>query len=225
MTQSQLSQSWYLQTQLAQPVLKLDKATTAEVVATLGSPTLAERYRARIELTSRNPNEVVAAVNDWVKQFDANNPEHARHFVEALWTGVRNQSTDINASVREAVLRSPVPDARAAGVRALRESIRSTTLRSVRGDEAFTKNAIQLIFVLADKWLLQFASDPSPQVRAEAVVAATSAPGAGNIELRIDTTTTSVTDAGSTRALKKGEVITLLRTLEQAVIKSTSLPQ
>ncbi|MBL8809529.1 MAG: c-type cytochrome [Planctomycetaceae bacterium] len=156
-----------------QPVAKLDKATTAEVVATLGSPTLAERYRARLELTSRNPDEVVAAVNEWVKQFDANNPEHARHFVEALWTGVRNQSTDINPSVQEAVLRSSVPDARAAGVRALRESIRGTTLRSVRGDEAFTRNAIQLVFGGVDKWLLQFASDPSPQVRAEAVVAAT----------------------------------------------------
>jgi putative heme-binding domain-containing protein len=156
-----------------QPVLKLDKASTADVVAALGSETLAERYRARLELTGRNPDEVIAAVNDWVKQFDARNPEHARHFVEAFWVGVRNQSSDIDISVREAVLRSPVPDARAAAVRGLRESIRDTTLRSVRGHESNTKNAILLVFGGFDKWLLQFASDPSPQVRAEAVVAAT----------------------------------------------------
>lgn len=59
----------------------------------------------------------------------------------------------------------------------------------------------------------------------EGVTAGTSAPGSGNLEIRIDTTTTAVTEGSSTRAMKKGEVITLLRTLEQAIIKSTSLPQ
>ncbi|MEZ6031618.1 MAG: GDSL-type esterase/lipase family protein [Planctomycetaceae bacterium] len=53
-----------------QQVFKLDKASTADVVAALGSETLAERYRARLELTGRNPDEVEKVVNDWVWQSD-----------------------------------------------------------------------------------------------------------------------------------------------------------
>jgi hypothetical protein len=60
----------------------------------------------------------------------------------------------------------------------------------------------------------------------ETVVAATNAPSAGSVEIRIDQTTTSVTDAGSatgTRALKKGEAQQLLRVLEEMLIGDTNV--
>jgi len=186
-----------------QPLVKLDKVSTAVVVATLGSPTLAERYRARLELTGRNPDEVVATVNDWVKQFDAKNPEHARHLVEALW--VHQQHRRPNEAMLSAVLASPVADARAAAIRVLRDSVREAKLLSplspdsgerarVRGPDAAAirtaataKNGARqapssgLTATFSpdlggegtEEALLRLAADPSPQVRAEAVVAAT----------------------------------------------------
>jgi hypothetical protein len=62
----------------------------------------------------------------------------------------------------------------------------------------------------------------------EQVTVGTLPPGAGSVEIRMDTTATSITDAQSptgTRALKKGEVYTLIRTLEQYLIKDPTVPQ
>ena len=193
-----------------QKVVKLDKASTADVVATLASPTLAERYRARLEITGRNSDEVIAAVKDWVKQFDAKNPEHARHLVEALW--VHQQHRRPNDALLTALLGSPVSDARAAAVRVLRDTIREANLlRSISpvdepaisrdsptGERAMVrgpqKNSVLAAKQVAasapssgltatfspdlggegrEEVLMRLAIDPSPQVRAEAVVAAT----------------------------------------------------
>ncbi len=193
-----------------QKVVKLDKASTADVVATLASPTLAERYRARLEITGRNSDEVIAAVKDWVKQFDAKNPEHARHLVEALW--VHQQHRRPNDALLTALLGSPVSDARAAAVRVLRDTIREANLlRSispvdepaisrdsptgeramVRGQQKNSVLAAKQVAASApssgltatfspdlggegrEEVLMRLAIDPSPQVRAEAVVAAT----------------------------------------------------
>jgi phage terminase large subunit GpA-like protein len=79
-------------------------------------------------LTSRNPDEVVAAVDEWVKQFDAKKPEHARNLVEALW--VHQQTRRPNEALLTAVLASAVADARAAGVRVLRDTVREAKLLS-----------------------------------------------------------------------------------------------
>lgn len=145
-----------------QPVLKLDKASTADVVAALGSETLAERYRARLELTGRNPDAVIAAVNDWVQQFDAKNPEHARNLVEAMWVHHQLRDIDIDLVVK-LLTESPIPDARAAATRELRDMSREASrLDVVRGP-----------LDSAGYLLLKLASDPSPQVRADLVVAAT----------------------------------------------------
>lgn len=59
----------------------------------------------------------------------------------------------------------------------------------------------------------------------ETVTAGTSAPGAGSIELRIDQGTTVVTDNGSTRALKRGEIAVLLDLLQQYLLKDTNISQ
>ena len=185
-----------------QPVVKLDKASTADVVKALGSPTLAERYRARLELTGRNPDEVVAAVNDWVKQFDAKNPEHARNLVEALW--VEQQVRRPDEALLTAVLSSPVAEARAAAVRVLRDTVREadlvrplspagervrvrgpkaaaipTAVASNNGARQTPSSGLTATFSPdlggegTEEVLVRLASDPSAQVRAEAVVAAT----------------------------------------------------
>ena len=173
-----------------QPVLKLDKASTAGVVAALGSETLAERYRARLELTSRNPQEVVKAVNNWVKQFDAKKPEHARNLVEALW--VHQQVRQPNHDLAAALLDSPVADARAAAVRVFRDEARDVAYRTPAapsaGNSSSDDHASREVpssgnvrsnsrrrsdGATVQAPLLRLASDPSPQVRAETVVAAT----------------------------------------------------
>lgn len=57
----------------------------------------------------------------------------------------------------------------------------------------------------------------------ETVTASTNAPSSAGVELRIDTTTTTVTDNGATRAIKLSEVQALLRILEQYLIRDTNL--
>lgn len=56
----------------------------------------------------------------------------------------------------------------------------------------------------------------------ETVTAGTNAPSAGQVELRIDTSS-SVTDGSGTRAIKLSEVQALLRILEQYLIRDTNL--
>jgi len=191
-----------------QKVVKLDNASTKDVVAALGSLTLAERYRARLELTGRTPDEVIAAVNDWVKQFDAKNPAHARNLVEALWA--HQQHRRFNEGLLTTVLSSPVAEARAAAVRVLRDAVRETNLlrslspvdglatstdsptgerAKVRGNQKSAANEHTVPSTPSsgltatfspdlggegtEEVLLRLAADPSPKVRAEAVVAAT----------------------------------------------------
>ena len=172
-----------------QPVLKLDKASTVDVVKALGSETLAERYRARLELTSRNPDEVVKAVTEWVKQFDAKNPEHARNMVEAMW--VHQQVRQPNHDLVATLLDSPVADARAAAVRVFRDEARDVAYRTPAAPSAGNSSSDDQASSKAPSGnvpsdsrrrsdgstvqasLLKLASDPSPQVRAEVVVAAT----------------------------------------------------
>jgi predicted xylose isomerase-like sugar epimerase len=62
----------------------------------------------------------------------------------------------------------------------------------------------------------------------EQVVAATSAPGAGQVEIRIDTTATTVTDGSlpaGVRAQKKQEVYLSLITLLEYLIRDTNVPE
>jgi len=62
----------------------------------------------------------------------------------------------------------------------------------------------------------------------EQVVVAANAPSAGSIELRMDQTATSITDAsvaGGVRALKRGELFTLLKILEAKLSVDSTLNQ
>ena len=58
----------------------------------------------------------------------------------------------------------------------------------------------------------------------EQVVAATSAPGAGQVEIRMDQTATTVTDAtGGTRYPKKSEIIFALENMIQYLVRDTNV--
>lgn len=58
----------------------------------------------------------------------------------------------------------------------------------------------------------------------EQVLQGTNAPSAGQLEIRIaDQTGASVTDQGGTRGPKKSEIYALLVTLEQYLIRDTTL--
>jgi hypothetical protein len=53
-------------------------------------------------------------------------------------------------------------------------------------------------------------------------------PTLGSVEIRMDTTGTSITDAnypGGTRALRRGEIYTLLKVLQEKVSVDPNLPQ
>lgn len=63
----------------------------------------------------------------------------------------------------------------------------------------------------------------------ETVTAGTAAPTSGTVEIRMDQTTTSVSDANpltgvlATRAPHKGEIQALIRVLEQYLIRDTNV--
>jgi len=62
----------------------------------------------------------------------------------------------------------------------------------------------------------------------ESVVAAANAPAAGQVEIRFDTTATTVTDAsvaGGVRAMKKGEIFTMLKILTEKLINDSNVAQ
>jgi len=62
----------------------------------------------------------------------------------------------------------------------------------------------------------------------EQVTSGTNAPASGSVEIRFDQTAAAVTDAayaGGARQLKKGEIQWLIRTLEEQLIKDTTVFQ
>lgn len=59
----------------------------------------------------------------------------------------------------------------------------------------------------------------------ENVLTGTAAPGTGQIEIRVDQTSTTVSDGGATRSPKKGEILQALWLLIQYIERDTSLNQ
>ena len=56
-------------------------------------------------------------------------------------------------------------------------------------------------------------------------IATGSAVATKTIELTVELATTAVNDAGSTRALKKGEIYEALEKLQEAIIRDTTIQQ
>jgi mono/diheme cytochrome c family protein len=96
---------------LQQPVAIAAQPITA-LLENLKHPIDGVRHRSRIELSAREPGEVMAAVTAWAKQFDPKKKEDAHHLLEALWM---HQQYDIrNEELLNALLNSPEPHARIA---------------------------------------------------------------------------------------------------------------
>jgi len=108
------------------------------------------RYRARIELSARDSEEVVAAARAWVAELDQTDPELEHHLLEALW--LHQQHDRVDRELLERLLAADDHRARAAATRVLR-----TMRRQLPG-------ALDL--------LRERAGDEHPRVRLEAVVAA-----------------------------------------------------
>jgi glucose/arabinose dehydrogenase/lysophospholipase L1-like esterase len=75
------------------------------------------RYRAKIELSGRDSDEVIAAVNQWVNALDTGDPEIQHHLLEALW--VHQWHNVVNEPLLRRMLDSPDHRARAAATRVL----------------------------------------------------------------------------------------------------------
>jgi glucose/arabinose dehydrogenase len=75
------------------------------------------RYRAKIELGGRNTPEVLAALDRWVAELDARNPNHEHDLLEALW--VHQYHNAVDEALLKRLLRSPDYHARAAATRVL----------------------------------------------------------------------------------------------------------
>jgi putative heme-binding domain-containing protein len=75
------------------------------------------RYRAKIELSGRATDEVIPAVDRWVKGLDPKDPHYEHHLLEALW--IHQHHNVVNLPLLDRVLGSADFHARAAATRVL----------------------------------------------------------------------------------------------------------
>ncbi|MEM7164383.1 MAG: PVC-type heme-binding CxxCH protein [Planctomycetota bacterium] len=94
------------------PHTKVDGAPIPTLLDRLTDPTNGIRHRARIELSERDTQEVMVALAQWRKQWDATRREHAGPLLEALW--VQQQHNVRNLPLMRNLLRSPEARARVA---------------------------------------------------------------------------------------------------------------
>ncbi|MEM9277035.1 MAG: PVC-type heme-binding CxxCH protein, partial [Pseudomonadota bacterium] len=87
-------------------------ASLEQLMKNLEHPVDGVRHRTRIELSSRDTKEVIAACRTWMKQFDPKKAEHAHHLLEALWL---HQAHNVrNTELLTAMIQSPELRARVA---------------------------------------------------------------------------------------------------------------
>ena len=75
------------------------------------------RYRAKIELSGRNSNDVLTALTAWMSRLDKGSPQDEHLMMEALWVQQRHNRVD--PALLKRMLRSSDPWARAAATRVL----------------------------------------------------------------------------------------------------------
>ncbi|MBX9787660.1 MAG: HEAT repeat domain-containing protein [Pirellulales bacterium] len=119
------------------------------------------RYRARIELASREIGPVLADANAWIAGLDQSAPEREHHLLDALW--LMQSFNVVNVDLLKRVLASPDFRARAAATRVL----------CYQRDRV--SDALEMLKSLA--------ADAHPRVRLEAVRAASFFPLAEAIEV------------------------------------------
>jgi putative heme-binding domain-containing protein len=129
---------------------KIDGATIPELLDTLKSHEDRVRYRARLELSSRKSEDVIAATAEWLSKLDKSDADYEHHVLEGLW--VHQNHNVAQRDLIKKVLAMPDHRARAAAARVLcyqREQV---------------SDALEIFKALAD--------DKHPRVRLEAVRAA-----------------------------------------------------
>jgi azurin/lysophospholipase L1-like esterase len=105
----------YRMTAIGQPLQKpvpVSGASIGQLLDNLKHPVNGVRYRTRIELSGRDSDQVIAACQEWIKQFDVNKKEDAHHLLEALW--LHQQHNVRNTTLLTDLLKSPEPHARIA---------------------------------------------------------------------------------------------------------------
>ncbi len=90
----------------------IDARPLPDLLAALEHPINGIRRRARVELSERPTDEVIAATEQWLQKFDPTDPDDAHHILEGLW--VHQQHNVVNRDLLLLVLNSPVPHARIA---------------------------------------------------------------------------------------------------------------
>jgi azurin len=95
-----------------QTPVAIDGQPIAALLENLKSPVDSIRHRTHIELSGRDSKEVIAATQQWMKQFDPNKKEDAHNLLEALW--IHQQHNVQNVELLTQVLKSPEPHARIA---------------------------------------------------------------------------------------------------------------
>lgn len=99
---------------LAEPA-NIDGASIEDLLKHLEDPINGVRYRARIELSERNTDEVIAAAKKWIAGFDAKSAADAHHILEGLWLHQQHNVKDRELLAK--VLASPIAHARRAAER------------------------------------------------------------------------------------------------------------
>ena len=95
--------------------VEIDGQPIPDLLAALESPIDGIRHRARVELSELDSAEVIAATEEWLRQFDATSESDAHHILEALW--VHQQHNVVNRELLNLVMFSPSPHARIAASR------------------------------------------------------------------------------------------------------------
>jgi mono/diheme cytochrome c family protein/glucose/arabinose dehydrogenase len=138
----------------ARPLIEpaqIHQASLETLFENLTLPEYRTRYRTRRELRSRDPKEVIPALQQWIDSLDPSNLEkHQHHLLEALW--VSWGLDQVNVGVLSTLLIAPDLRVRAAAVEVLRSN----------RDEIEDSTAM----------LKHFASDKSSRVRLQTAVAA-----------------------------------------------------
>ena len=129
------------------PVKKIDGQPIPALLDLLKAPEDDVRLRAKIELDKHDSKEVIAAVDQWVKQFDPKRIEDAHHILEALW--VHQWHNVVSTDLIDTVFASPDPRARAQAVRVA----------------LYQRDRVPNVVSILEK----AATDENPRVRLEAV--------------------------------------------------------
>ncbi|MCI0436590.1 MAG: GDSL-type esterase/lipase family protein [Gemmatimonadetes bacterium] len=90
----------------------IDGQPIPALLEALEHPVNGIRQRARIELSERDTDEVIAATRAWLSRFDPASEADAHHVLEGLW--VHQQHNVIDRDLLDLVLQSPVAHARIA---------------------------------------------------------------------------------------------------------------